>query len=90
MPSIKRVVLDVLKPLQPNILEFASAIAAGHKGCRIMITVTEVDEKTETIVVTIESSNIPYAAMVETITGLGASVHSIDEVEVGSVLRQDT
>ena len=84
MPLIKRVVLDVLKPHQPNVLEFASAIADKHSGCRVMVTVTEVDEKTETTVVGIESNDIPYEAIVDTITSLGASVHSIDEVEVSS------
>jgi hypothetical protein len=84
MPLIKRVVLDVLKPHQPNVLEFASAIVDKHSGCRVKVTVTEVDEKTETTVVSIESDDIPYDAVVETITNLGASVHSIDEVEVSS------
>lgn len=85
MPVITRVVLDVLKPHQPNALDFATAIARRHGGCRITVTVIEVDEKTETTVVSIESEDVPYAALVETITELGASVHSIDEVEVSSV-----
>ena len=85
MPVIKRVVLDVLKPHQPNALEFATAIAGRHDGCRVTVTVTEVDEKTESTVVSIESDDVPYAALVDTITELGASVHSIDEVEVSSV-----
>ena len=40
MPLIKRVVLDVLKPHQPNVLEFASAIADKHSGCRVKVTVS--------------------------------------------------
>ena len=39
-------------------------------------------EKTETTVITIEGEDVPYDAVVETITRLGGSVHSIDEVEV--------
>ena len=84
MPLIKRVLLDVLKLHQPNVLEFASAIADRHSGCRVKVTVTEVDEKTETTVVGIEGDDIPYEAIVDTIKSLGASVHSIDEVEVSS------
>jgi len=84
MPVIKRVVLDVLKPHQPNALEFASALAAHHSGCVIRITVIEVDEKTETTLVDIESDDVPYADIVDTIQALGASVHSIDEVVVSS------
>lgn len=83
-PVVKRVVLDVLKPHQPNILDFASEIAQCHGGCHITMTVLEIDEKTETTVVTVESDDVPYAAIVETIESLGASVHSIDEVEVSS------
>ncbi|MGB5179622.1 MAG: DUF211 domain-containing protein [Gammaproteobacteria bacterium] len=89
MPLIKRVVLDVLKPHQPNVLEFASAIAGKHSGCRVKVTVIEVDEKTETTVVSIESDDIPYNAVVGTITNMGASVHSIDEVEVSSAPQPD-
>jgi hypothetical protein len=85
MPVIKRVVLDVLKPHQPNALEFATAIAERHSGCRVTVTVTEVDDKTESTVVTVQSEDVPYTALVETIHELGASVHSIDEVEVSSV-----
>ena len=89
MTKIRRLVLDVLKPHHPNVLEFSSAIADNHDGCRITVTVTEVDEKTETTVVTIESDNVPYDAILDTITALGASVHSIDEVEVSSMSPQD-
>lgn len=84
MPSVTRIVLDVLKPLEPNALEFANAIADQNDGCRVKVTVTEVDEKTQTTVVVVESEDISYEAIAETITGLGASVHSIDEVEVSS------
>jgi hypothetical protein len=84
MSLIKRVVLDVLKPLHPNALEFASAIADQHQGCCVKISVTEVDEKTETTVLIVESEDIPYEKIVTTISSLGGSVHSIDEVEVTS------
>jgi hypothetical protein len=90
MSTLKRIVLDVLKPHHPNALDFASAIADGAGGCcRIQVTVTEVDEKTESTVVAIEGDNIPYREIVELITRLGASVHSIDEVEVSGAPAAD-
>ena len=85
MSSIKRIVLDVLKPRQPNALDFASAIVDRNADCRVKVTVTEVDEKTETTVVVIESNDIPFAEISDTIVDLGGSIHSIDEVEVESV-----
>jgi hypothetical protein len=85
MSSLKRIVLDVLKPHHPNALDFASAIADENSGCRVTVTVTEVDERTESTVVVIEGDDIPYQVIVGIITRLGGSVHSIDEVEVSSV-----
>jgi hypothetical protein len=49
------------------------------------VTVTEVDERTESTVVVIEGDDIPYQEIVGIITRLGGSVHSIDEVEVSNV-----
>ena len=88
MSVIKRVVLDVLKPLHPNALEFASAIVDQHGGCRVKVTVNEVDQKTESTIVVIVGDDIPYEDVVKTISSLGASVHSIDEVEVAGDSKQ--
>ncbi len=86
MSSIKRIVLDVLKPHQPNALDFASAIADQNSGCRVIVTVTGVDEKTESTLVVVESEDIIYESIVRSISSLGGSVHSVDEVEVTSSL----
>lgn len=84
MSLIKRIVLDVLKPHHPNALGFAAALADQHAGCRVTVTVTEVDEKTETVIVIIDGADVPYDAINDSIKALGGSVHSIDEVEVTS------
>jgi len=86
MSSLKRIVLDVLKPHQPNALNFASAIADQNGGCRVTVTVTGVDEKTESVLVLVESEEIIYESIVQSISNLGGSVHSVDEVEVSSSL----
>jgi uncharacterized protein len=78
--SVKRLVLDVLKPHAPNSLEFARALA--DPGCRVRITVQEMDEQTETVVVTVEGENIDFERLRETIETMGGSLHSIDEVDV--------
>ena len=49
MVSVKRLVLDVLKPHQPDALEFCRAIASVGDGYRVRLTVVEMDEKTETL-----------------------------------------
>jgi len=82
MSVVKRVVLDVLKPHQPNILEFAQTIARRGDGCKVQVTVLEVDEKTETLRVVIQADRVQFSAVQEAIANMGASLHSIDEVEV--------
>lgn len=82
MPTVKRLVLDVLKPHQPNALEFAQAIAALGDDYSVRIQVAEVDEKTESTIITITGGSVDYVAINARIGELGGSIHSIDEVEV--------
>ena len=82
MTSVKRLVLDVLKPRQPNTLEFARAIAASGNGYQVDIHVLEVDEQTETLQVMIEGDNLDFELISGVINENGASLHSIDEVSV--------
>jgi hypothetical protein len=82
MVLVKRLVLDVLKPHQPNALEFSRAIAKAGGDYRVCITVLEVDENTETLQVVVEGDAIDFDAVQSAISDLSGSLHSIDEVEV--------
>jgi len=82
MPRVRRLVLDVLKPHQPNILEFARAIAALGPGYQVEVRVVEVDERTETLQVFIEGEALDFERIEAVIDENGASLHSIDEVSV--------
>ncbi|WP_456405213.1 DUF211 domain-containing protein [Thiolapillus sp.] len=82
MTNVQRLVLDVLKPHQPNALEFANAIAALGSGYRVDVRVLEVDEKTETLQVAIEGEKLDFSLISAAIDEIGASLHSIDEVSV--------
>jgi hypothetical protein len=84
MVAVKRLVLDILKPHQPNALEFSRSIAAVGADYRVRLTVIEVDENTETLQMMIEGSAIDFEAVQSSITDMGGSLHSIDEVEVQS------
>jgi hypothetical protein len=82
MVFVKKLKLDVLKPHVPNVLELARAIADQGRDYRVSIVVMEVDEKTETVEVLIESEDIQFENVADIIRSLGASLHSIDEVHV--------
>ncbi|MBI2672653.1 DUF211 domain-containing protein [Candidatus Woesearchaeota archaeon] len=84
LPSkLKYIVLDILKPHRPNILKFAEELAYLHKTYSVNLKVIAVDEKTESVEIMIEGEELDYEKIEATISKLGGSVHSIDEVSVG-------
>lgn len=82
MVNVKRIVLDILKPHQPNALEFSRAIAEAGVDYRVNLIVLEMDENTETVQIELEGKAIDLDAIQSAITNMGGSLHSIDEVEV--------
>jgi len=82
MAHVKRLVLDVLKPHQPNALDLARAIASLADGYRVDIKVLDVDDMTETLIVTVEGEELDFELINTTISENGASLHSVDEVSV--------
>ena len=83
MGSIKRVILDVLKPHSPSILELADQISNLEGISGVNISLEEVDAKTHSVKITIEGGNINYRQVQEAIVNCGAEVHSIDGVSAG-------
>ncbi|PKG77267.1 hypothetical protein CXF80_02450 [Shewanella sp. Actino-trap-3] len=82
MVKVKRVVLDVLKPHQPNALDFSRAIAETGVDYQVKLVVLEMDENTETVQIELFGSAIDFKGVQSAISNMGGSLHSIDEVEV--------
>ncbi len=89
MVTVKRIVLDVLKPHQPNALEFSQAIAKVGTGYHVNLTVLEMDKNTETLQISIEGNAIDFEKIQSAISEMGGSLHSIDEVEVLNEVNVD-
>lgn len=81
MPNIRRIVLDVLKPHQPNAFDFAMALAGAGNQYDVHLTVIDVDENTESVLIEIKAPSIDFELVQASIIDMGASLHSIDEVE---------
>jgi len=81
MTRVRRLVLDVLKARKPGVLEFGEALA-GQDAIHVKLTVLEIDDKTETLRVEITGEDIDFQRVHRAIEEFGASLHSIDEVEV--------
>lgn len=82
MVTVKKLVLDVLKPHQPNALDFCCKIAAIEHGYQVVLTVQEVDEETQTLQLEICGAAVELELIEAAITRMGGSLHSIDQVEV--------
>ena len=83
MSTIKRIILDVLKPHKPSIIEVAERLGALPGISGVNISLEEVDAETDSIKVTIEGSDINYNAVQKEISECGAVIHSIDGVSAG-------
>ncbi|MCD1295117.1 hypothetical protein CUJ83_08915 [Methanocella sp. CWC-04] len=89
MTGIKRLVLDVLKPHQPTILELAKSLSKLNHVTGVNLSLYEVDSQTENIKITIEGTNIDFDEIEKTIEDMGAVIHSVDEVAAGIKLVEE-
>ncbi len=86
---IRRLVLDVLKPHKPNVVEVSEALShlEGVEGVNIIIN--EIDQKVENAKVIIAGIAINFDEIQEKLEELGATIHSIDEVAAGKRIVEE-
>jgi hypothetical protein len=83
LTSIKRIILDVLKPHEPSIIEVAKTLSNIEGISGVNISLEEVDAQTDSVKITIEGSDIDYVMVKKKIDECGAVIHSIDGVSAG-------
>jgi hypothetical protein len=83
MGAVRRLVLDTLKPHEPNIIELAQQITELPGIDSVNISIYEIDRKVENAKITVEGSDIQFPALESLIRELGGSIHSIDEAVAG-------
>ncbi|WP_400207465.1 DUF211 domain-containing protein [Candidatus Methanomassiliicoccus intestinalis] len=86
MSDLKRLVLDVLKPHNPSIIDVAQQLSILDGVSGVNISIKEVDQETETVKITIKGDSIDYELVEETIREAGAVIHSVDNVSAGKEL----
>ncbi len=86
MSELKRLVLDVLKPHHPSIIELSKRLSSMSGVLGVNCTIDEVDQDTESIKVTIEGNSINYKKVEKAIKASGAAIHSVDSVSSGKKL----
>ena len=90
MGSIKRLVLDLLKPNEVETVEFARSLAEieGIEG--INASLLETDKQVQNLKITVEGEAVDFKAVEQTITDLGGTIHSIDEIAYGDRLVEES
>ncbi|MEM0365794.1 MAG: DUF211 domain-containing protein [Acidilobaceae archaeon] len=87
---IRRIVLDVLKPVKGlSIVDISQEIATLNGVEGVNITVKEIDVDTMTLLITIEGKNIDFNDLEEKLETLGCVIHSIDQVVAGSKIVEE-
>ncbi len=89
MGNLRRLVLDVLKPLEPNIVELVQLLADQEGVDGANISIYEIDRRVENAKITIEGQDLRYEEIARIIEENGGAIHSIDEVAAGKVLIED-
>ena len=86
---IRRLVLDVLKPHKPNVVEVAEALShlTGVEGVNVIIN--EIDQEVENAKVIVAGTSISFEEINKKLEELGATIHSIDEVAAGKVIVEE-
>ncbi len=81
--NLRRIVLDVLKPLEPNIVDLARKISTLTGVDGVNITIYEIDRHVENAKITVEGEQLSFQELQGLIVENGGAVHSIDEVAAG-------
>jgi len=86
---IRRLVLDVLKPHKPNVVEVSEALSylEGVEGVNIIIN--EIDQQVENAKVIVAGTSISFEEIQKKLEEFGATIHSIDEVAAGKRIVEE-
>jgi len=86
---IRRLVLDVLKPHNPNVVELSEALShlEGVEGVNIIIY--EIDQKVENVKIIVAGSSIDFESIKKKLEEMGATIHSVDEVAAGKRIVEE-
>lgn len=82
-PPLRIIVVDVLKPHKPDIVELGGLICADKTVDIVNFSVYAVDEKTESVKMVLEGKSIDFEAIKQILDDHGAAIHSVDKVVVG-------
>jgi len=90
MSSIKRLVLDLLKPNEVENVTFAKRIADLKGVAGANVSLLESDKEVQNLKITIEGEAIDDKRVEKTIEDLSGTIHSVDEVVCGERMVEES
>jgi len=90
MVNVRRLVLDLLKPHDPDVVVFAESVAGCEGVAGVNAVLLETDKEVQNLKLTIEGEAIPVDLVHETVEDLGGTIHSIDEVVCGERIVEES
>jgi len=84
MSTVRRLVLDMMKPHELTIVDIADAVADIGPGVNgVNAVLIETDRQVDNVKLTVEGDDVDFQAVETRITDMGGTIHSIDEVVCG-------
>ena len=89
MTLVRRLVVDVLKPHDPPLVEFAAQMADLDSVDGATVSLIELDNEVQNVKLTVEGEMLDIEAITDTVDSLGGSIHSTDQVACGEYIVED-
>ncbi|MFW5755099.1 MAG: DUF211 domain-containing protein [Tangfeifania sp.] len=89
MGKIRQIVLDVLKPHSPSIIDLTCILSDIEGIDGVNSSVIEMDKEVETVKLTIVGDDINHLKVESVIETMGGSIHSVDKVSAGLKLVKE-
>lgn len=89
MAPVRRLVVDVLKPHDPPLVEFTDQIAETDGVEGVTSSLIELDQEVQNVRVTFEGTDVDFESVEAAIERLGGTIHSVDQVACGESVVAD-
>jgi hypothetical protein len=86
MATVRRLVVDVLKPHDPPLLDFTEQIATLECVDGVSSSLIELDQEVQNVKLTVEGEALDFEAIKSGIEELSGTVHSVDQVACGEYI----
>ena len=80
---LKRLVLDVLKPHKPTVVELSLELSRLEGIEAVNVIMVEIDQQVENVKIIVAGPSINFENFQKKLEEMGATIHSVDEVAAG-------